>query len=348
MVDETLSESARRFLAANLFVRASELMSRVVVAAKDNGGRFFWITLEKDFHSSLVSTSLSLAAKHNLSFPVDVLKDHLFRFLIDILNGQPQADFFDKKRIEAKSNRANRERKRLARKRSRAAKREEKRQHDKLSTQLRRKGVKDAKGRSVTIQSRTCLECKKRFNSRKRLSKHKCPGPVVAEPRKKQEPQTKVNEAKRARRARARKARKERVRLMKINIVHLDTLSTSGGTVTQTAELPASSTDVKATTSQVIAASTAIADNTLQTATPVTGGSGTTTEECEDCHSPAVYYKTDVCKIRMYGLDDIWPKFPKCEDHRPSFTGTWDYVPVKFWNKEYEKYFDDDSWKELK
>ena len=51
-------------LEENLFIRASELRDRVMVAAKDANGRISWVTLVPAYHSILVQTSIT-AAKAN-------------------------------------------------------------------------------------------------------------------------------------------------------------------------------------------------------------------------------------------------------------------------------------------
>jgi hypothetical protein len=139
------------------------------------------------------------------TFSMAQFKVALFEFLLGVLNGDALVDIFDKKKIEAKTNRANRERKRLARKRRRAAKREREREA--------RKAKKPGRiGKTVSDgQTRTCQACGKHFASRKRASRHKCArsfdvktkgvlAPVVPS----------FGESKRARRARNRKAKATR------------------------------------------------------------------------------------------------------------------------------------------
>jgi len=262
----------REMLDRSLFVRASDLLANITAASKDKCGKIFWITLEKEYHSTLVKTVSALSRKLGLTYPIGLLKEALFDFLLPILNGEPQADFFNCNKVESKANRANRERKRLARKRTRAAARERKRECDKLK-------IKSDKAGNPSGQTRTCKTCSTKFTSRKRLSKHKCPGKREKAETEKKEVTTVASDAKRARRARARKAKK--VRSTASKVVALETEVTS----TKVPE-------------EVIAA------KKLDKDPPVTEGSGSVElakdekpgdkskdpVECEDCDQPAVGY----------------------------------------------------------
>ncbi|KAF8460757.1 hypothetical protein BDZ91DRAFT_413623 [Kalaharituber pfeilii] len=284
--DEASKLTVLSVLGKALFVRASELLARTTLAAKGKDGKVFWLTLEPVFHSQLLQTVIAVAKHHGLdTTPVEVLKSTLFDFLLDILNGCPQQDFFSKKEVESKGNRANRERKRLARKRSRAAKRERLREREKFANTCRR-----------STQSRSCDECGKKFESRKRLSKHKCPGEPDEKPPVKKVPDVKASEAKRARRAKARKAKAERRKVANAK------MEESENKVTETSARPEDKV-----------AEESVADKKLTNDTPVTGSSGETATpvvakpevECEDCDSPATH---------MCGNFAPFP-WPKCEYH---------------------------------
>ncbi|KAF8460129.1 hypothetical protein BDZ91DRAFT_766534 [Kalaharituber pfeilii] len=175
MVEPEQPSPALVMLRKGLFVRASDLLSNVVVATKNEDGKVTWINLGKEYHGMMLTTALT------------------------------------KKKTEAKSNRANRERKRLARKRQRAAARERRRECDKL------KIPRDASG-NPTGQTRKCDVCENRFASRKRLSKHKC-APIRKDGQKEvllAEKVKKTNLAKAARRRKARAAKKERKKSAKV------------------------------------------------------------------------------------------------------------------------------------
>ncbi|KAH9068428.1 hypothetical protein EDB83DRAFT_2376463, partial [Lactarius deliciosus] len=197
---ETFLESAVAYLEKSLFIRASELLARVMVAAKDASGKVNWVTLDSVYHSVLVKTAVGRPS----------IKEALFIFLLGVLNGKPQSGFFASKEVESKSNRANRERKRLARKRSQSAKRN-------LIRNPARIGASELASSKPSGSTRTCLLCEVKFASRKKLSRHSCKVKQANEA-----PPTKptgvVSDAKRARRAKARKARRDVVKVEKAKI----------------------------------------------------------------------------------------------------------------------------------
>ncbi|KAM6497497.1 hypothetical protein JOM56_007970 [Amanita muscaria] len=225
----TASESAKRHLEADLFVRAEELLTKIVMATRV-GEEYTWVTLDPKFHSLIVKTAVTLVNSGSSGHhPVAAIKVALFSFLLDILNGRPQDSFFARKEIKHKANRANRERKRLARKRSRAAKRERDREAKLLAGNRRLTVSQTADGTqvvcppgrpevrvAVTGQTRTCTVCSKKFASRKKLSKHKCTGQLEAKEGPTGHKPRVVTDAKRARRAKARKARRVRVKEAKV------------------------------------------------------------------------------------------------------------------------------------
>ncbi|KAF8241188.1 hypothetical protein K440DRAFT_637797 [Wilcoxina mikolae CBS 423.85] len=294
--------SARDMLNKCLFVRTSDLLVKITSAAKSVDGKFFWVTLDKQYHSVLVKTALAIASRSELTFPIGLLKEELFSHLLQILNGEPQSDFFCSQKIEAKANRANRERKRLARKRSRAAARERKRECDKLKIPCDKRGV------PASGQTRSCKVCLKQFTSRKRLSKHVCTdsSSAVGEGGKEQDVTTgtvKVSEAKRLRRAKARRVRRQTAKAAKVTAKNETTpqgdVETSGD---------------------------AVADNKLTRTSPVTEGSGVmginvdgqwwkieVGSRCEDCSKPAVSAK--------------FGRYPKCLDHSLFSCNFFEQVP---------------------
>ncbi|KAF8248492.1 hypothetical protein K440DRAFT_679728 [Wilcoxina mikolae CBS 423.85] len=276
--------SARTMLNKCLFVRTSDLLKQVTSAAKTSDGKFFWITLEKHYHISLVKTALAIANQSGLTFPSGLLKEELFSHLLLVLNGQPQDDFFDKKKIETKGNRANQERKRLARKRSRAAARERRRECDKL------KIPHDKTGQPVAGQTRSCGKCHQKFASRKKLGKHVCTS-VAALPAKTSIPkETNVpNEAKRARQAKARLARRTKAKESKVA--------------------------AKAARAEVVA------DKKLLAPSPVTGELGIVGfKQVQDgpwFKVPSGGVEYDACAKKAIGFKR--GRFPKCGVHRTIF-----------------------------
>lgn len=277
-------ESAVAYLEKSLFIRASELLARVTVAAKDASGKVNWVTLDSVYHSVLVKTAVAVVKTNGPNHSVASIKEALFIFLLGVLNGKPQSGFFASKEAESKSNRANRERKRLARKRSRAAKREREREA-KLIRNPARIGASELAASKPSGSTRTCLLCDVKFASRKKLSRHSCKVKQANEA-----PPTKptgvVSDAKRARRAKARKARRDVVKAEKAKIA----------ADKSAAELAAKK---------------------LKMLSPVTDASGKTVE-CENCTNHAVgaihhgnqrYEKCDDCRR---GRDEFY-FFRECD-----------------------------------
>jgi hypothetical protein len=277
-----------------LFVRTSDLLSNVTSAAKTVQGKFIWVTLDTKYHAVLVKTVLAITKQSDLTFPTALIKDELFSYLLQILNGTPQSDFFKAQKIETLANRANQERKRLARKRSRAAARERKRECDKLKIPSDKKGV-------PTGQTRSCKACLTKFTSRKRLSKHVCTGKPVDAGQSGKELAVvgggkKITEAKRLRRASARRNRRQKAKAAKV----------------------AAKEDEKSTE--------AVANNKPSGASSVTGESrvmGINTrgewwtiegnEVCEDCENKAVAAK--------------FGRYLKCKDHATAACDYFEHVP---------------------
>ena len=80
----------------SMFVKVSDLQSRVMIAAKDANGRISWVTLDPVYHSVLVRTAIAAAKANGLKHSIASIKEALFTFLLDILNGKPQKGFFTK------------------------------------------------------------------------------------------------------------------------------------------------------------------------------------------------------------------------------------------------------------
>jgi hypothetical protein len=94
-----------------------------------------------------------------------MVKRVMFVFILELLNQEGHLAFFDLQKGGRKANNAQKEKRRLARKRSRAAKREREREADKMA--------------HLPTCERSCLGCGRKFNSRKTAKKHKCPDSKV-------------------------------------------------------------------------------------------------------------------------------------------------------------------------
>jgi len=77
---EDQKEAVRDVLDTHLFVRATDLLTKVVAASKGNGGQIFWITLQREFHSTSVKTVLAIASKLGVTYPIGLLTEALFTF----------------------------------------------------------------------------------------------------------------------------------------------------------------------------------------------------------------------------------------------------------------------------
>jgi predicted RNA-binding Zn-ribbon protein involved in translation (DUF1610 family) len=84
---------------------------------------------------------------------------------LELLNRKGNLAFFDLQLGGRKANNAQKEKRRLARKRSRASKREREREA--------------AKAAKLPTHERQCVSCGRKFNSRKTAKKHKCPNSKV-------------------------------------------------------------------------------------------------------------------------------------------------------------------------
>ena len=89
-----------------------------------------------------------------------MVKRVMFVFILELLNREGHLAFFDLQKGGRKANNAQKEKRRLARKRSRAAKRE-----------WEREAAKVAK---LPPRERECLTCGCKFQSRKTAKRHKC------------------------------------------------------------------------------------------------------------------------------------------------------------------------------
>ncbi|KAG0705287.1 hypothetical protein DFH29DRAFT_996871 [Suillus ampliporus] len=165
-------------LRRRLFVNVDELRKNILIATKDDKGQIDWVTLSPAYHGTLVKTALVLVLRGVLNAPlVPLVKRTLFVYILELLNEGKDTMFFALSKGATTHNRAQREKKRLARKRSRAAKREEQR--------IVKKGghvqVALKRGQENVL---TCPDCALDFRSRKQQKKHTCKKAVksVVEP----------------------------------------------------------------------------------------------------------------------------------------------------------------------
>lgn len=137
------------------FLSRTNLLAHAISAQKAEDGNISWVEFDPPFHSHLVKCAVAL-----VPCPVLKVKKVLFVYILELLQGGGHGPFFDLKTGGRKANNAQKEKRRLARKRSRAAKRERKREAEKSAP--------------LPTRERSCVACRKQFLSRKTARKHKC------------------------------------------------------------------------------------------------------------------------------------------------------------------------------
>ncbi|KAF8263298.1 hypothetical protein EI94DRAFT_1832386 [Lactarius quietus] len=134
----------------------TNLLANAISAQKAEDGNILWVEFTPQYHSHLVKCAVAL-----VPHPVLTVKKVMFVYILELLNGKGNLAFFDLQAGGRKANNAQKEKRRLARKRSRAAKRERDREV--------------AKAAKLPPREQQCVACGRKFKSRKTASKHKCP-----------------------------------------------------------------------------------------------------------------------------------------------------------------------------
>ena len=144
------------------FLSREALLANVLSAQKAEDGLVSWVEFAPPFHSHLVKCALAL-----IPGPVPKVKQCMFVFILELLNREGHLAFFELQKGGRKANHAQKEKRRLARKRSRAAKREREREAAKVA--------------NLPARERECVHCGRKFQSRKTASKHRraCPNSKV-------------------------------------------------------------------------------------------------------------------------------------------------------------------------
>ena len=157
--DETLSVfDVLNIFRRRWFLSRAALLEYCLSAQKAEDGSISWVEFSPPFHSHLVKCAVALVPHH--ACPVPMVKRVMFVFILELLNREGHLAFFDLQKGGRKANNAQKEKRRLARKRSRAAKRE--RDHE------------AAKAAKLPPRERECLTCGRKFQSRKTAKRHKC------------------------------------------------------------------------------------------------------------------------------------------------------------------------------
>ncbi|KAF8263415.1 hypothetical protein EI94DRAFT_1740963, partial [Lactarius quietus] len=138
------------------FLSRANLLANAISAQKAEDGNISWVEFTPQYHSHLVKCAVAL-----VPHPVLMVKKVMFVYILELLNGKGNLAFFDLQAGGRKANNAQKEKRRLARKRSHAAKRERDREV--------------AKAAKLPPRERQCVACGRKFKSHKTASKHKCP-----------------------------------------------------------------------------------------------------------------------------------------------------------------------------
>ncbi|KAI0266025.1 hypothetical protein BGY98DRAFT_1191560 [Russula aff. rugulosa BPL654] len=112
------------------FLSRTNLLTNVISAQKAEDGKISWVEFTPQFHSHLVKCAVAL-----VPHPVHKVKKVMFGYILELLNGEGHMAFFELQKGGRKANNAQKEKRRLARKRSRAAKRERDREAAKVAKQ---------------------------------------------------------------------------------------------------------------------------------------------------------------------------------------------------------------------
>ena len=125
--DETLSVfDVLNIFHRRWFLSRTALIESCLSAQKAEDGSISWVEFFPPFHAHLVKCAVALVPRHVC--PVPLVKRVMFVFILELLNREGHLAFFELQKGGRKANNAQKEKRRLARKRSRAAKRE--REHE--------------------------------------------------------------------------------------------------------------------------------------------------------------------------------------------------------------------------
>lgn len=151
-------------------------MAHATIAQKDETGKFSWVEFDPEFHSHLIKCAFSLLDAPITTSAQRIYKKSIFVFILELLNRESEDTFFVPKHGYAKDNCANRERKRIARKRARATKRERTREANKSL-----ESPPSDPTPLANAKERRCEVCGRLFQSRKTLSRHTCVSKGIAD-----------------------------------------------------------------------------------------------------------------------------------------------------------------------
>ncbi|KAI9429828.1 hypothetical protein H4582DRAFT_2088275 [Lactarius indigo] len=138
------------------FLSRPNLLANTISAQKVEDGNISWVEFSPPYHSHLVKSAVAL-----VPHPVHTVKKVMFVYILEFLNREGNLAFFElQKGLGRKANNSQKEKGRLARKRSRAAKREREREA--------------AKAANLPPCERQCDGCGRKFETHKTAKWHKC------------------------------------------------------------------------------------------------------------------------------------------------------------------------------
>jgi len=95
------------------FLSADHLRAQVLLAQKAEDGSIFWVEFTPQFHAHLVKCAVALVPR-----PIQKVKKVMFMYILELLNEESHTAFFNLSKGEQRATAAQKEKKRLARKRN--------------------------------------------------------------------------------------------------------------------------------------------------------------------------------------------------------------------------------------
>ncbi|KAH9956650.1 hypothetical protein BGW80DRAFT_1466263 [Lactifluus volemus] len=137
------------------FLSVDNLRANALSAQKAVDGKISWVEFAPQFHAHLVKCAVALVPR-----PINKVKKVMFGYILELLNGEGPQAFFDLSKGQQRATQAQKEKRRLSRKRNRASRRD------------RRKAAEEAVNGRPQQQ---CPTCGRKFASRKAAKRHRCP-----------------------------------------------------------------------------------------------------------------------------------------------------------------------------
>jgi rubrerythrin len=131
------------------------LRTAVLSTQKAEDGKFFWVEFTPQFHAHLIKCAVAL-----VPHPLHKVKQVMFMYLLELLNGEGPQSFFDLTKGQWLATQAQKEKQWLAQRRNHA---------------LRQEHQKVAEEAKEGQQQWHCKSCGCKFTSYKAAKRHQCP-----------------------------------------------------------------------------------------------------------------------------------------------------------------------------